>query len=243
MTSIPTVEVSQRDLALARQKSESAGPFIQQIEALLVRDDKSLAQASMLLTTVAEIRKEIASRFDSILRPMNAAVSAARAFKTDLDSGPAKAEMLIREKMTAYRIEEQKRLQEAEEKRRQELEAQRRALELAKQREEAAKTPQMRDRLAVKRLQVEAEVEAAALAPPPEPVRVMGSVIRKKMKVRISDRAKFISALAYGTIPLDSLPWEAVEAQLNRDFNAAPPVVGTYPGVEVYEDIGIMRRG
>jgi hypothetical protein len=234
--------LSPTELAAARREVEQSIPILQQIQKLQVKDANTYAQASALLVQICTIRGAIVQRFEHILDPLNAARKAALELRKDLDKGPAEAEDDIRYKMREYKSEEAKRLAAAESQRRQEEEGLRQQAEEAKRKEDQAKTKQMKERLAQKRAELEAEAELKKVEKVAEPVKVAGSTTRTITKARVISPLLFISGLEHGDIPMEIIDWEETGRRLTRLLKEARPAVEKWPGVEIYTELEVVRR-
>lgn len=232
--------ISPTEVAVAKKEAALSTPLAHQARDLEITDADSYAIADQILTKIVMARKAIEERIDHILKPLNEARSSILALRRELDGPPGQAEDAIRNKMRIFRLNEaqlqlqQKRklLQEQEELRQRALDAQKKA--------DAAKTIQMKSRLADRALALEAQVAQKEMERPTEPVKVAGSTFRPVKRAVVTDMKAFVAAVAAGKIPIDTI--ELRQSAINKYFRDAAPVVMSWPGVVIEDDVTIARR-
>lgn len=237
--------ITQAEVAAAKKEAHAGLSLAHVAETLAITDSNSYALADKTLNSINKVRKAIADRMDLILSPINEARNQVLALRKELDGPPAVAEALLRDKMKQFKLLEMRQEQEERGRIAREAEALRQQAEALRQKEEAAKTPQLQARIATQRMALEVKADQKAEEKPAEAVRVSGSTTRPVNKIRIHNKAAFISGLFAGKCPgvmedLDVM--EAIEKCLSRLYKANPPMVSRYLGLEEYDDVTIVRR-
>lgn len=84
-------------------------PIIHKVSQVEITNYKELEQASELLTKVSKIAKEVVAKKETVTKPLNAALKAARALFAPLEDQLDTAIMSLRKAITMYQTEEQRR--------------------------------------------------------------------------------------------------------------------------------------
>jgi hypothetical protein len=87
---------------------------------------------------------------------------------------------------------------------------------------------------------LEAQAASKEMERPAEPVKVSGSTYRSVKHAVVNDLKAFVAGVAAGKIPLDTL--EIRVSVVNKYFRDAAPVVQSWPGVVIEDDVTITRR-
>lgn len=244
----PTTAVRTTELqAIKLEINTSAAILAKGVHTLTITDGASYAKADFLLTQVGTLRKRLAERVTKITAPLKEALSKVKesmremdGFVLEIDHPLETYETRIRTAMSDYRKLERQKIQAEEEARRVEDKRLAEAQAEALAREAAAKTEAMRQRLAIKRQEIEQKREEVAATPIDAPVKVAGSTTRVIWKAHVTDTKALRAAVVAGKVPEDVCPVDLLA--LNRLAKANHEIVAQYPGVEVYEDVTIVRK-
>ena len=238
-----TTLIPPAELALAKREAQQVTPLAIQAEELAVVDRNSYALADQILGKITSIRSSITDRLAKILNPLNEARNSALALRRELDGPPAIAETMIRQKMKQFKLQEAEAERVEAERIRREQEAIEKAAEEARRKEEAAKTIQMRNKLAEKRIALETEAAIKSLEKPADSVRVAGSTSRKVMRIEVVNYEYVLqsSAMREALLQDDDMK-KCISTIINRLYKLAPAVVRGYPGIKEYEDVSIIKR-
>lgn len=228
-------------------------PFKQEIESLTIEDVEGLQRADLLLGKVRLARKGWAAVWTRIqtrtVKPIRDGLEELYTLNRDVD-GPYEAlEKSLKGKMDTFRLEEariqRQRAQEAEQER------QRLATEIESKRiaAEAARTPQMRGKLAAAAERLQESLETVAVEGE-APIATINSSTRTVEKVRVPDLMDLIKAIARGDVPLTvpssigPTPFLDINLRvLNAWFVVDPETVRELaPVIEVYDDIRTVGR-
>lgn len=192
-----------------------------QAKALKVIDSDTWVRASGMLSVIKDLRKEIADTLDPVVKKAHEAHKAAVAAKKQVEAPLVEAETYLRAAMARYKRE----VDAANAAARREAEAER-------QREVQA-LEQRGDVLAADAVRM-APVVVDADAPP-----ASGVDTRSVWRAAVTDKMALIRAVAEGRVPEAVLAVDAkVLGSLARSLKSAL----NYPGVRVYEDVGIVVR-
>lgn len=228
---------------VVKAKEEGAtiiGPLQAEVVEMRVDDAESYLAADQILGRIQTARKTWGARMERIIRPIRQGLDEIYALSRDVDKPLAAMEALVKGRMTDYKLEEARQL--AVIKRAQELETARLEQELAAklEKEQNARTKQMRERLAEARLKVQEKLEVAQAEEAPAPIMGSHSSTRSVKKWRVTDKEKLLKGVIAGTIPESIATWD--ERQINSYFRAEPDRVATWDGIEVYDDVQIVGR-
>ena len=229
-------------------------PVIKRAEALMVNDAQSYAIADTFLGKIVDARKSIKTRLGKFMNPLKEAVDKAKesykqaqSFHAEVDSPLEQAELVVRDRMKQFKIEEARQARLEEQRREQEEQRLRAEAARAQQAEDKAKTQQMRDRLAAKRAELETQADLAQAAPAAVPVKAVGSTTRTVRIPTVVNKAMFIRALAAGEVLVAGVPMfetllDIDQTALKQLFKAYPDKVAKWPGIESVDDIQIVHK-
>lgn len=250
-------------------------PLKAPIAALTIRSEEDYLNADALLARVKTARATWALKVDPIRDPILRAIdelklslAGVKALDEEVDTPLAMLEGDVKQKMKDYKVLEAAQIRDRQ---RLQDEAARKLREDAAKKliaETAAKTPQMKAKLAEARANLETQAQIIEL-PSREttPIRGVSSTVRTVPKVRIKDVAAFLAGLAsyapvagvykMGTPPLTLLTvhtmrtgeqvregsaLDKMEAEMAKIFSTQPGVVASWPGVELFDDVIIAGR-
>jgi hypothetical protein len=249
---VDTVKVRAQGLTLL-------APLTPEVRALRVTTPVEYLSADELLGRVRNARSRWKMLMDPIVAPlarMKADLKLQEAGIKNLNNevdGPMETlELRVKESMRLYKMEEAKQIQAArEEEARAERERQEAIAEM-RRKEEAAKTVQMRAKLAQKRADLEEEAVQASMVDLNPVAKGASSSVRSIQKIRVTNLAVLVAALAdyqpkagmyqMGVPPLSLINEEMLQVRLNALFREQPGIAASWPGVEVYTDINIAGR-
>ena len=220
-------------------KVETA-PIIARAKALAVEDAQSYAVADSFLSRLVDARKMAKARIGRILDPIKEALKEAQGLFKEIDSPLEQAEIVVRTRMRDFKLEEARQARLEEEKREAAAEELRRQAAAKALAESKAKTAQMKEKLAAQRAELESKADVAAAAPMPVMVKAAGSTTRTVKVPQVRD----LKALL-GGLYADKVPSEIIEINLTtirRFYKEQPAWVATLPGIEMVDDIQIVKR-
>lgn len=229
-------------------------PLRRQVQSLTITDEVSYLRADTLLGRVALARKTWAGKMAPILVPLKKAITeakkameGAKSLDAEVDGPLAQMESDLKGQMRDYKIEEARLIQEAQDKEAAQIAETNRLLAEAAEADRVAvtanKSAPMKARLAKARadaLVEQAETIQAAAEPAPEAVKGTSSSTRTTPSWRIIDKAAFVKGVAAGKIPLEAV--EVWNAAVNKQFRDDPAMMKWWPGVELYDEVTIVRR-
>lgn len=242
----PTVMITSLS-PVVRAKAQREGlalltPLQQEIEGLSIQTADDYLIADGYLGRVCEARKRWASKLAPILDPLAAsmrlakqAMEGAKGLLNEVDKPLEQLELRLRAGMKTFKVEEQRQLQEA----RQEQERLQREIELKAQQEAAARTAPQRARIAQQRETLE---QLAVSVEEETPLAVTGeqSKTRGKRAWRIKDLPAFLRSVASGELESDCVLVNTVV--MNRYFKEHGEDMAAWPGVELFDDVIIVKR-
>lgn len=229
-------------------------PLRAEAHVLMVKTEGDYQKADGLLTRILTSKRwwlngstEPNSKWrgiDAIIKPFREGLDGLYELKNEGLKPLEEMESAVKVKMRAFKVAEGQRL--AEEKRQQQVAAAKiqREIHEKQERENAAKTVKMRERLISERMELESkqkEVQKTTLAP----VKAARSSARTVKKPVIVDFAVFaagILALSQGEggVPLDLITADLT--RLARLYKDDPALVAQLPGVEIQDDVVIAGR-
>ena len=238
--------VSKASAANITKAKEEGLAIVGEFQGLVpvVETEDDYLEADSSLTRILQARKRWKLRMygeknDGIIPNIRKGLDQLYALFAEVDKPLEQTEGAFKRAMAAFKdrerrlIEETRRVQEAEAARL------RQQAEDLRAKEEAAKTRQMRERLAEARRVTEAQAEAAEEVEAPLPVQ--GRTGTRTIKAwRIIDMVAFIQGAASGTIPGWAVAAATVE--INKAFRNDPDSLKLWPGVEVYDETQIVGR-
>lgn len=250
-------------------------PLRHLVTALVVKTAEDYLQADALLARVNTAEATWALKINPIREPIDKAMAelklsleGVKALDDEVAVPLATLKASIKQKMKDYKVLEATQIREA--KQLQDEAARRLRDEAAKKQlaETAAKTPQMKAKLAQARADLETAAQVVEM-PTAEstPIRGVSSTSRTVQKVRVKDVDAFLSALAaYAPVsgvykmrvpPLTLLTMhttrtgeqipegsaiDKITAEITKIYSTQPGVVASWPGVELYDDVIIAGR-
>lgn len=215
--------------------AEEARSWPDRARDLAVTDDDSYEYASAMVLGIKDLRREIKAYH----KPMKVAADQAKQKILDAENGQLapldEADEILEPKLKAFlqRREQERRIQEAQAR-----EAQRRMEE--EQRQAEARSLDAAGEKA-------AAAELLASPPPPAPPVVIppsvpktGISMRTSWKARVTDLRAFCAGIADGRVPTNVI--EVKQGMLDAQARISKSELA-WPGIEAYEDTGIVRKG
>lgn len=226
-----------KELELVRQET---APVIARAASLTVESAQDYAVADSFLTKLVDARKRIKTRLAKIIDPIKEALKEAQSLLKEADTPLEQSELLVRQRMRDFkleeaqqaRLEEQKRLDAAAD-----LQRQADAKALA---ESKATTQQMKDKLAAQRADLEAQATVTAAAPAPTLAKAVGSTTRTIKVPVVKDMKVVLAAIVAGKIPLEVA--EINFGVIRAHYRSLPSWVAKWPGIEMQDDIQIVKK-
>ena len=210
------------------------------VVGIVITDAEGYEAADTMLARISKARKGWGARMEKIIRPIRQGLDAIYELNRDVDKPLEGMEKTIRRAMADYKLEEHRQLQAAEEQKRRDEEQRRLEAEEARLKAERAATPQMRGRLEATAAKKELEADRIAMQETPAPVIADNSTDRTVKKIRVVDEDAFYKGLGEGYIPRVCAPIH--QPALNKLLKDDPEGAAAMPGVEVYDDVEIVRR-
>lgn len=235
-------------------KENPTNPYLAQVESLEVVDAATYQVADHCLGRIIEERGKLRA---DLLRPIDEAKAALKKLTALFDrvDGPWKtAEVTLRRRMAVYKTAEARRLveekaarerearhqmEEADRARREAEEIARRARMQVAHAEQVRLQQEAKLRLEESRYHVEEAYKAAAESTP-RPTAAINTTTRTVRRWRIVDLNEFLLAIANQEVPAHMA--EPNASNINAHFAIAPKEVAAWPGVEVYEEVVIVRK-
>lgn len=195
--------------------------------------DQLLGQVSVALKKWDAMIEPILGPLKRAEREIKSAMAGSKALDKEIRTPLEEMSDMLRAGMKSFKVEEQRQIQEQQREREQ---IQR---ELERQQEVAATAPRAQTRQ--KAEQNIAAIESR-LESDPEIIPTSGifSGTRSKRAWRVVNADEFYTAVAANDIPREAAPVDAV--YMNRMFKEHGEALGTWPGVEIFDDIIIAKR-
>lgn len=227
-------------------------PLQREVEGLTITDAASYLAADALLGRVVAARKRWAAEMDPILTPAKVTVSEAKktlagaqALAAKVDGPLGDLELRMKAEMRDYKIEEIRQIEEQDRVREQEKlrlqEQERKAREVS----EAPTASPLKARLAAARATTAVEqIEELEQEDTPAPVKAEMSTTRRTPSWRITDTTAFVQQWLQEQM-VGSMPSDAViinTAAISRVFRATPELLDSWPGIERYDEISVVRK-
>lgn len=230
-----TTDEPKVDLVKARQEGIALiGPLESAAARTTVENEDDYENADALLTRIAKTEKQWLERIDPPINHIRQGLDMLYGLKNDVAKPLAALKVRIKGMMKDYKIEEQRRIQIAETARIAEI----RRLEAEASAKNTAGA-NAKSQLYKNKLQQQ-QLEAAGHL---RGIKVSGSLTRTTKKWRITDLSALMAHVLEGdNIDLMALV-QVCEVQMNAYFKLQAPGAGKpwLPGVEVYEDIDIVK--
>jgi hypothetical protein len=231
---------------VARAKREGLAlvpPLKDAVEELTIETEDDYRQMDVYLSDIARARKTWTAKLAPIRDPLKEAVAAAKRAMTaadalfkEVDTPLAELEATARLRMKAYQTEKQRRISAAADEQRRIQEE----IDRAAQVEAYGRTAAQRQKATATREALE-EKQAEVFESAPVLAQADGSGSRVAKKIRASDPAKLLRFIADNYEELADCA-EILQPALNRRFKDDPEGMGAWPGVEVYDDVTIVRK-
>lgn len=221
----------EKSMAVVRKEAgKVTSPLMRELEGIEIVDAESYQSADKFLGKCRAAIKIVDEKLDPIIEPIRKGLDKLYALKRELHEPLDDAVKAVKGKMAKWQLEEKRKRDEEEKKRREE---EQRLVRLAEERERAGKSTAVVEKR-LEALQEEAEK-------PVEVVRGKASSVRFVKKWRVTDLRKLVCAVADMDVPIEVL---TVDARVMQEkFEENRPEVAAWPGVEMYEDVGIAGRG
>lgn len=235
------VALTVQQIAQQRRWLAVLNPLRPAVENLTIHDEPSFTQADGLLAKLQGAATDWDREMEDMIRPISDGLQKLYAHKRRVSVPFETAIKMVRDKMTTYRRLEADRVRQAQLTHDREVERLRLEAEAQERKLLAAKTPQMKARLA--NAQAALEVKADNLqwsGPADKAVNVENSTVSHTLAWEVSDDDAFVSAVADGTLPRTCLMIN--HAEMNRLFKADPEGFRAWPGIRVFHDVQIRRR-
>lgn len=237
---LPVIDVGAKSAEVKAEGLALVSPFKSDIEDLTIEGDEDYQKADYLLSRVGGAIKTWEAKMEKIIRPVRQGLDASYELRREVLAPMQELDKMIREKMRVFKVEERRVLLLAENKR---LAEEQRLKDEAAAKERAAQTavtPQLRGRLAAQAERLTEQAHVVAAQETPAPVQAARSSERVPEKVRVHDLGLYIQGILDGTIEPEAVTVDQV--WLNKQWKEKPEEVLTWPGVEKYEDLQIVRR-
>lgn len=215
-------------------------PLQRIVEELVVETADDYLQADQIFGRVKQARRTWGERMERIIRPIRAGLDELYTLNREVDKPLAALESAVEVKMKAFKEIEAREISEAERKRFEEQEKLRREIEEKTRREEAARTNQMREKLAKARKESEEKLTTNQLQPEPEAVRGISSSTRNRKIVRVVDKMAFLTGIVEELVHISMV--QVDQPTINKYFKENPTVVAEWPGIVIEDDIQIVGR-
>lgn len=235
---LPTPRVNveatkEEGLSLVEDLRESLSGF--QVETA-----EDFEAADVLLSKVTKARRTWKGRMEGVIRPIRQGLDALYELNREVDKPLETMEKTIRRGMADFKLEEARLLAEATAQKEAEEERLRQEAEERRLAAERAATPQMRGRLEAAASRAEAKADEVATQSTPLPTIAEHSTSRPVKRVRVVDMVALCKGVGEGYAPVEVVVVSQVA--LNRLLKDDPDMVAAMPGVEVYDDVEIVRR-
>lgn len=230
---------------VAVEGTRLVSPLKDAVEELTITSSEDYTGADELLAGIRRARKTWDEKMEPILSPLRSAKTAADALKREIDRPLEVLEGQVKEKMRDFKVQEaaeiareQARIDAAQQKIQ-------RQLEDASAKELAARTKQMRERLATKRQELEEQAEEVA-AEAPVATKAAHSGVRMVPKWRCSGNKEtpslfiILMAILAGQIPPEVVMLD--HSFINRQHLNDRTVMANWPGFELYDETVIVGR-
>ncbi len=102
-----------KELAIVKQQSTKA---YQAAEGLIIKTSEDMNVATDILSKIKTVQKLIKEKKESLTKPLNEALKNARALFAPIEDSAERAESIIKQKMVAYQVEEDKKVKIEEKK-------------------------------------------------------------------------------------------------------------------------------
>lgn len=244
------VDVPPSAIQARRESTLISSSITGRVDSLEVLDDSSFAVADSYLVLLHNAQVRIEEKFSTALSPAKETLDAAKRTHKAIQDLMNEAlqhiqdsQASLRSRMKEYRTLEARRIElERRDRGIQERKAQQ-ELEALQRKEGAAKTEAMRSRIASQREQLELQTaEKLVTRPEAVPVRVAGSTTRTVKKWRVTDIVALTRAALDPASPVPQSILGVDREALDYCFRTGQSAVEKWPGVEVYDDIQIVRR-
>lgn len=223
-----------------KQGAAAQQAMLQMAKTVIITDAASFAKADLALSRLTDQFNHFDASFSEILDPLNAARLATNKVKKEVMDPWQLAIEFVTGRMKAYKMEEARLAREEEI--RVQIES-RKLLEEAERKErqaENAKSEAVRKRLEKAKEVLEEQAREVVAVPIAAPVRVENSTTRKVKAWKLTGMPDLVEAVMACRVPMEALRVDDV--WMNRKLKESPDEVAVYPGIEVYEDIQIVRR-
>lgn len=227
-------------------------PILKELEGLEVVDEPSYLEADAMLGKVRNSRKTWATIWSAIdtriVKPLRESLDGAYAINREVDRPLEQAEKAIKLKMGAYKEAEARQIAAADREREQEAERLQAEIEDAARKEDAAKSPVMKRRMAMQREILEGQqqevIETVAL-----PVIGSAATTRVVTYPVVVNLQQLAVALLVGTLSkkesgMRARVIDAVNAVLKAEARTAErkAEIAAWPGCELKSETQIVGR-
>ena len=231
---------------VARAKKEGLAlvpPLADAIGEFTIETEDDYRQMDVYLGDIARARKTWTAKLAPIRDPLKDAVTAAKKAMTaadalfkEVDTPLAELETVARTRMKDFQVEKQRRITAAAEEQ-QRIQAE---IDRAAQVEAYGRTAQQRMKASLHRTILE-EKQAEVFEAAPVLAQADGSGSRVSRKIRAVNPSKLLRFIADNYDDLSDCA-EIVQSALNKRFKEDPEGMAAWPGVEIYDDVTIVRR-
>ena len=230
---------------LVKAKAEGThlvNPIREQVAALTVNTSEEYAEADALLHRIQSSIRLWDDKMEAILAPLREAKSAADALKRDVRRPLVEFEDEVKALMRAYKLQEAKQIEEAREKQAEKQTEVQAKLEETAERELAARTRQLRERLAARRQQLEQEAQTLER-------EVIAPTVAEHSTTRKVPKWRYVGTLKQ--LCKDVVAGKVPEGVVLMDYSTINRIhldkegrerMASWPNFELYEDIVIAGR-
>jgi hypothetical protein len=227
-------------------------PLKAEVSLLRVETEEDYQKADALLARIMQskrwwVKGDAEGKWkgiDAIIRPFKEGLDGLYDLKNDGLKPHEQLEADVKHKMRQYKILEGQRI--AAERQAQADEAARlqREIDAKQAKEDAAKTPKMRERLIGQRMELEQQHRAVEQQKP-EPVKAARSAARTVRRPVVTDFVAFVTGITTLSQEEDGVPLDLLIVNTQRLallWKENPELVAQLPGVEIQDDVVIAGR-
>lgn len=217
------------------------GVLVSRAMEITVLNAEGAIYADQILGEITTQRRIVEEKVNTILDPLNAARGAAHALRKDLDDPLKAADASVRRALADFRKSEAE-LIEASKQQTNEAAQQllNRAAE-AEQKAQVARTRPIQEKYASQALEFNRQALLATVTPITEPVKLDHSTTRMVPRWEIFDMNQFWAGVVGGHIPANVLVVD--ESKLNEYLRVSRAEMSLWPGIRVWDEPTIVRRG
>lgn len=249
-TALESRVVAETEETVRQEGLSIAASILVRVAGMTVASKEEYIAADAVLGRLRDKRLYIMNELiNRLKKPINEAHDRVLALEHELVDPLASAEKALKNKMGLWTVQERRRIQEAADADRRERERveaeQRRVQEAADRAQQAGKLSQAH---ALRREALELADQAEELGEKAVlPVQVVGQAARSNAvavkRWRVKDLRKVLQGILNGETPEGIVQVNAVMVNQYMRGDQTGEVVGSWPGMEVYDDVQIRGKG